>query len=206
MILYPGLTDRQNKLFHRILSLCLPGSQVTSQERGYLQETKEKILSGWDFKWSINGLNLVFKEINDGRIQNVHLSQEAKRLYQDLIDIYGEPKAEMPLPPAKNRPKFWMDSDPELVYRGYGRGGSWSRRDPELLEKSWWISYFGCLLQLLIAILLSFFFVLTTIPSVNKWLSQHFGRTVWQSFFVLIVVAFLAFEVIIGNLHRKKKK
>ncbi|GAB2027530.1 hypothetical protein [Lactovum odontotermitis] len=206
MISYSGLTDRQNKFLDKICSLCLASSNVTPEERGYLQEAKVKIISGWDFKWSINGMNLGLKEIDDGKLPNIHLSADTKVLYQELIAIYGEPDPGMPLPPEEKRPKNWMDSDPDLVFIVAGRGGDWAKRKPEPIGKSWWINYFGGLLQVAVFALLFLFLLVGAYPPVKMWLDQYFGRMVWEIFIGVSVVIFLTFKIITGNLRRKKKK
>lgn len=87
------LTDRQNTFSHRIQRLSLLGSSGSRQERGIMNQTKDKIQQGWDFKWTINSMNLSLKKMNENR----PMSLEAKKLYDDLVAVYGEPDESLQL-------------------------------------------------------------------------------------------------------------
>lgn len=81
------LTDRQSLFLERIQRLSLPWAPGNRQEQGCMNQTKAKIQEGWDFKWSINSMNLFLKKLDQDR----KLSPEAKKLYDDLVEVYGEP-------------------------------------------------------------------------------------------------------------------
>lgn len=123
-----ALTDRQHKIYEELKTLLSLSSTATVEERRYLQQAKEAIGRGKNFKKSIHALNWNLKKI---KAYKGALSPKVDALYEKTSSIYGNPVYDA---------KYvdWKDSssDPRVFYGGSGRTSSWRRRE-ELSEEKY---------------------------------------------------------------------
>ncbi|GAB2026267.1 hypothetical protein [Lactovum odontotermitis] len=101
------LTARQNTFYERITRLLELSSSVNVLERDYLTAAYDGLKSGDDFKKVINNLNLRYKELESW--QPGGLTQESRKLRDDLVEIYGEPQGTI---------NNWAESDPDYIFAG----------------------------------------------------------------------------------------
>lgn len=85
------LTDRQKKFYDKIVVLSFPESQTTGEEKKYFSQAKSELERGRDFKQTINTLDKALKALDFGKLQDGGLTPEAKQLFEDLKEAYGEP-------------------------------------------------------------------------------------------------------------------
>lgn len=193
------LTDRQNKFFDRIATLTVPGAAASRQEQSYLSEAKAKILDGWDFKWSINKMNLDLKKLSE----SVPLSPRVQKLYDDLIVIYGEPTRELQGTESIHHPKDWRDSDPDLVYTGSGRVSGWTRRSSKATKQSFKINFIRSLFSQLIfwgGLLL----IILLFTPLFSGLRKELGIIGFRVIVGILIVIFFVWLVKDGSLKGKK--
>ncbi|AYG01126.1 hypothetical protein [Lactococcus allomyrinae] len=187
------LTDRQNKFYLEIQNL---GSHLDEgPERTYLWQAWDDIRTGQDFKRTINQLCLNLRELEK---YPAGLTQETKKLFEQLVSTYGEPVGEL------NKSIFsknWgvVNSNPDAVF--VGRGWT-SRKSLEKQKKS------SCLKSIMSAFIILVFgcvFLAVIWTPILPWIEGHVGNTIFYGGVITIIVIVILILILTGNVKKSKK-
>ena len=88
------LTDRQNSFYIRMRELSKEGSTASLRERKYLNRSANAIERGLKFQDAVNALTLSLTgvaELERKKGRKFEFSPEVKKLFDELVAIYGEP-------------------------------------------------------------------------------------------------------------------